>query len=520
MSDESIVSHIVLASVGNQDLRIKDHKSGKFYAPSPRKDQQKLLAEAYGWNGPKASIPAGARTIGENVFKRLNDKISPPDEGFTFGDLSVPMIRPFLNRVLGSSPLEKVYLIATSQEIAPQTAADLEGREKDTIYIANIIKAMIYKNHPDVLVEIIPLTCNPSRSDLVYKELSPKLRSLHAGTQNPDEQWVSVLATGGTPAITEVLTQLAVGLWSYGQCAVYRATTEPEDDKLLDGTGESEPGPVDMLPVVKGIGRNIMIAQIRSYEYGGARKTLDRLGYQGEFRHIERLLDHAAARLDLRFEDARDPIRAGNGIEAVLRNQIAPFTRSDLRTRALTQIAELVWSAEVRWKQNERVEFLWRAAAIYELALHIIVAQASGQSDLWDSGPYSTEIPIIRGYLERVRPQALESAKFMMECRHWLTIGNDLFEGSSDQRILTYVMELKPVWDRRNKAIHNAVMPTEQEFRDLFGHEKGENAGPVVLKRIVGAIFIWLDYKCDLDSNPYDAVNASLDTELNHVLAH
>lgn len=515
MSDERPISHIAIISVGNQDLRLRDRVSGKFLALSPQNGEQDRLAAGLGLKKlnicPTCSRPMsdsgagnaafGARYLGELILERLGDEIA-------LSDLTYPMIRPFLSNLFQEDPPDKVVLIATDQP---------SQHSQDTVFIANVIKRLIEEEptFPRVSVDVQFLVENPQEFSAAYPQVRKLLQPLYNSMQDTADRRVSVLSQGGTPAMTEALTQAAMSWWRYRRCAVYKAK-KPRYSELLDGTGESKIEPDDRFPVVRTIGRDIMRAQIDSYGYVDALYTLRGLGFSGDSRRVERLLEYSAARLDLRFEDALGHLPDDPTMDPNPRPRLKLLINGEPRERALSQLAELYWSADVRWQQEELVEFLWRAAAVYELSLHIIVAQVSKEDALWGPAPFQASE--VKSDDIKDRPERRQG-DFMLECGDWARLATQLCIDESDRNVLTEVTSLRRVWKRRNEALHNAVMPTRKDFAELFVSDAPRISGPDHLRRTVAAILTWCDYgKCDLNQSPYDAVNASLETELNHVL--
>lgn len=511
MSDDSQTSHIAIISLGDRDLRCRDTTTGEYYAPRPDRDRDKgSLEKAFGLPKPTVDGKAafvGARTVGDFVQKQL------VANRVTLDDLRYPMIKPFLKRACGIAPLSKVVLVATDQA-RPDNVQRLGQWEQDTVEIAQVIRILIENDYPDLPVDFIFVREDPHLFEKAYGQIDNPLQSIWNDTKNSVERRVTVIATGGTPAITQALVQHAAGLWRYGQCVVFRAD-EPPYKELLDGTGESDIKVTDLLPVIRAIGRDIMRAQIQSYGYVDALYTLRGLGFSGDSRRVERLLEYSAARLDLRFEDALDHLRPNATEYSNPSSWLSRLVSGEPRDRALLQLAELYWSADVRWQQEEFVEFLWRAAAIYELALQIIVAQASKEGAFWGTGPFpASEIksPDIKDRLER------RNGGFMLECGDWASLADQLCIDGSDLNVLIEAKTLRPVWKRRNEALHNAMMPTRQAFEGLFLSDDRSSSGTDHLKRVVKTVFTWLNHDCDVSSSPYDAVNADLEAELHQVL--
>lgn len=508
------MKHLAIVTLGTNDLRVNTAVDpttpGKWFAPSDR-DHRTELTRALGL--PES---AGARQVGETVLSQLQAGRLSVDR------LRFPMVTPFLHHVEHThGPLDRLVFIVTDQN---------PPHPHDTLALGQVITATLRHAGGPPSIDLVVLRGIPGQFDVVYCELGQRLADLIPDPV-PSVTVVSLLVSGGTPAIQSATYQRAINRFGRERCRIYQASRpHSETAGLFSSIHETDP-----LPVL----RDFASASLRSLIDGRsfpAAFAFHQQYLQGDQDELARWLHAATLRLRQRYGEAHRALPAPASTER--RSLRARWQRSlrravnQDRDGLLQRLFEGAWAAELALRAGETTEALWRISFVVETASRILAAHLSGEPQVWTCfrkrGDQNPNDPFAIDPAQCTRPAVTawlrqEIRGITISRRAWLVLV-DRLDPSSDsmlQRARALVGCLEPLMDARNDALHSgatpslsAVMPAvvgrlpDRERQDL--PPGGEATLPALLERLCDTVATATGFAERYRPNPYDALATAL----------
>ncbi len=282
------MSTVVVASVGNRDVRYQSSHGGRFLLADP--NDTKTVANDIGLN-PRSTF----REVTEEL--RLQYEMAPPM--VTHNQFRFPILRPALDFILNeTNHIDRLMLIVTNQN---------PPHGNDTIHCGALIKKVI-KNNRNIgnnigHIDLLMLRDRPHLADPMYEKVRDEIVQSFRGL---DIDRFYALPTGGIPAITCALRHVGLNLYG-GKCKVIEVVI-PRNDQ--NGATPGDAQPLNPAPYLKDTARFSARALIEHGNYAGALDVLETFGathwnpphWNPPLLH---LLRHAINRVNLHHRRAR-----------------------------------------------------------------------------------------------------------------------------------------------------------------------------------------------------------------------
>ncbi|MCZ7381067.1 MAG: hypothetical protein O8C64_05805 [Candidatus Methanoperedens sp.] len=162
--------------------------------------------------GEQAYFSKGIHNIYEESKKFCDDKY------FKFDAI---LLEPMIKELIKEYEIEGIYLLATEQRPIHQ---------QDTIYIARIIKEILYKKFEIKSIEIIQIHENPSDYDEMFNLYEREIRKIA-----PDADVIHISITGGTPGQNMALLTRSLMIFGKKVQIIYKPKGIKETKRLKIG---------------------------------------------------------------------------------------------------------------------------------------------------------------------------------------------------------------------------------------------------------------------------------------------
>ena len=280
-------STVVVASVGNRDVRYQLPRGGRFLLSDP-KNETKTVASSIDELNP----PSTFRDVTKELLSQYQNNPAETHNRFRF-----PILRPALDFILDdieTNRIDHLMLIVTDQN---------PPHKDDTIHCGALIKKVIndYRNIGQKIdhIDLLILRDRPYLADHMYEKVRDEIVQ---SFRDLDIDRFYALPTGGIPAFTSALRHVGLNLYG-GRCTVIHVV-EPNNDQ-----NGAAPGIAQFLqpaPYLKDTARFSARALIEHGNYSGALDVLKTFGANHWKPPLLHLLRHAINRVNLHRRRAQE----------------------------------------------------------------------------------------------------------------------------------------------------------------------------------------------------------------------
>ncbi|GIW08072.1 MAG: hypothetical protein KatS3mg060_2877 [Dehalococcoidia bacterium] len=479
------MKHLAIATIGTNDIRINTADDpatpGRWHAPSARDDRMALASFL------DLSGTPGARAVGSAVLDRLATKT------LSLERIRLPMISPFLDhaeRLHG--PIDKLALIVTNQE---------PPHHDDTLFFGQIISEALREQGRRNEIDLIVLTSPPNQFDVAYREVGQKLIDLVPTTPD-DLSAVSVLASGGTPAIQSAAYQRAINRFGRERCHVYQASRpDVETSGAFSSIHETDP-----LPVLRDFAAASLRHLIEQGDYPAA-LAFHQQYLQGGKDELSCWLEAASQRLRQRYGEAKGALPAAPpeeraNLHAEWHASLERAARHD-REGLLQRVFDGAWAAELALQLGDLTEALWRISFVSEAVARAIAAHLSNEEQLWSCfrkrGAFNPNDrfaidssrlnhPHVKSWLEN------EVHGITISRRNWTALMERLGAKRHSQTALAsdVLAALDPLAEARNDALHSGSTASLNDVVDGVRRRAPEELKNRFPRRTAAETLTWL----------------------------
>jgi hypothetical protein len=273
-----------------------------------------------------------------------------------------PILRTVLDQVGETQEIDLLVLVVTDQPSMTKP----EYRDRDSVYTGQVLQQLITRDFGDRVHEIRLQRYYkaPSRAESYdfFGDLLPQV-----APRKRIERFHASLS-GGIPALNASLQEQSLRIYR-GNCSLYEVEA-PDENSCRTGAERGTIRPVSISPFLRDVVISLVEQLIARYDYRGALEVLNTFrGVQFWNKNVDALLRHAEHRLNFNFDKAADALAAYQH-----ESPLGQWHDSARKPALLDKLIETYFIAELRYKNQEYVDMIWRISAFYENGLRFVGA--------------------------------------------------------------------------------------------------------------------------------------------------